>query len=136
MMAAVHRATETPAILSALQRVTDAALAYLPLNELLIELLNRIAEILGSDTAAFLLLAADRAAMAIEHARVFYQRRVVDELQRTLIPELLTAPGLELAASYRPAAVRGGIGGDWYDAFPLTGGEFALVIGDVMGHGI
>ena len=42
--------------LQALQRVTDAALAYLPLDELLIELLNRITEILRADTAAFLLL--------------------------------------------------------------------------------
>ena len=45
-----------PDALTALLRVTDAALAYLPLDELLIELLNRIAEILHSDTAAFLLL--------------------------------------------------------------------------------
>src|SRR4051794_30003797 len=39
-----------------MQRVTDAALAHLKLDDLLIELLERIAEILGSDTAAFLLL--------------------------------------------------------------------------------
>ena len=45
-----------PDALAALQRVTDAALAYLPLDELLLELLDRIAEILRSDTAAFLLL--------------------------------------------------------------------------------
>ena len=38
------------------QRVTDVALGYLPLRELLDELLERIAEILHSDTAAFLLL--------------------------------------------------------------------------------
>src|SRR3954463_4386284 len=39
-----------------MQRVTDAALAHLKLDDLLQELLERIAEILGSDTAAFLLL--------------------------------------------------------------------------------
>jgi anti-sigma regulatory factor (Ser/Thr protein kinase)/GAF domain-containing protein len=43
-------------VLAAMQRVTDAALAYLTLDELLAELLERIAEILRSDTAAFLLL--------------------------------------------------------------------------------
>jgi len=39
-----------------LQQVTDAALATLTLDELLRELLDRIAAILGTDTAAFLLL--------------------------------------------------------------------------------
>ena len=42
--------------LEALQRVTDATLAYLPQDELLTELLNRISEILHSDTAAILML--------------------------------------------------------------------------------
>src|SRR3954452_4030894 len=54
--AAVRRAEATARTLSAIQSVTDAALAYLPLDELLIELLERIAEILRSATAAFLLL--------------------------------------------------------------------------------
>ena len=31
---------------------------------------------------------------------------------------------------------RGGIGGDWYDAFALGRAGVALVVGDVMGHGI
>src|SRR4051794_33490194 len=39
-----------------LQRITDAALASLSMQELLHELLERIAGILGTDTAAFLLL--------------------------------------------------------------------------------
>jgi serine phosphatase RsbU (regulator of sigma subunit)/anti-sigma regulatory factor (Ser/Thr protein kinase) len=223
--------------LQALQRVTDATLGYLPLDQLLDELLQRIAEILGSDTAAFLLLddlgqslvataakgieeeveqgvripigsgfagriaadrraifvpdtdaadiynpilrekgirsllgvpllvegevigvlhvgtlsarefsdtdvellqlAADRAATAIERARLFHQRGVVEVLQRSLVPEELpTVPGLELAARYLPAVRRGGIGGDWYDAFLVGRGAIALVVGDVMGHGI
>ena len=42
--------------LEALQRVTDAALAYLPEDELLPELLERVAAALNSDTAAILLL--------------------------------------------------------------------------------
>jgi serine phosphatase RsbU (regulator of sigma subunit)/anti-sigma regulatory factor (Ser/Thr protein kinase) len=223
--------------LQALQRVTDVALGYLPLDDLLNELLLRIAEILHSDTAAFLLLdeageslvataakgieeeveqgvripmgrgfagriaaerraifiedvdhadilnpilrekgirsllgvpllvegevigvlhigtltprvfvhsdaellqlAADRAATAIERARLFHQRGVVEVLQRSLVPESLPrVPGLQLAARYRPAVRRGGIGGDWYDAFLIGRGGIALVVGDVMGHGI
>jgi serine phosphatase RsbU (regulator of sigma subunit)/anti-sigma regulatory factor (Ser/Thr protein kinase) len=42
-----------------LQSITDAALAYLPLEDLLNELLTRVIEILGVDTAAILLLEDD-----------------------------------------------------------------------------
>ena len=70
--------------------------------------------------AELLQLAADRAATSIERARLFHQRGVVEALQRSLVPERLPiVPGLALAARYRPAVRRGGIGGDWYDAFAL-----------------
>jgi len=46
----------TPDTLRALQRVTDVAFAHLSLDDLLAELLERMTEILHSDTAAFLLL--------------------------------------------------------------------------------
>lgn len=42
-----------------LQSITDAALAYLPLETLLAELLTRVIDILGVDTAAILLLEDD-----------------------------------------------------------------------------
>ena len=42
-----------------LQSITDAALAYLPLENLLDELLNRVIGILGADTSAILLLEDD-----------------------------------------------------------------------------
>ncbi|HEX6020928.1 MAG TPA: GAF domain-containing SpoIIE family protein phosphatase, partial [Solirubrobacter sp.] len=91
-----------------------------------------------SDADAELLqLAADRAATTIDRARLFHQSGVVEALQQSLVPERLPMlPGLELVARYRPAVRRGGIGGDWYDAFPVTRGGVALVAGDVMGHGI
>jgi len=47
-------------VLESLQRVTDAALAYLTEDELLDELLLRVAQILEVDTAAILLLEGDR----------------------------------------------------------------------------
>ncbi|MEA2280164.1 MAG: hypothetical protein QOK21_771, partial [Solirubrobacteraceae bacterium] len=57
-------------LLESLQRVTDAALAYLPEEELLQELLRRISDILSVDTVAILLLEGDtlhaRAAKGIE----------------------------------------------------------------------
>ena len=223
-------------MLHALQRVTDAALAYLPADELLIELLERITAILHVDTAAILLLepsgemlraraakgieeeveqgvripvgsgfagrvaatraavviddvdhadilnpilrqkgirsllgvpllvtgrvlgvlhvgsltrrefteddrellqlAADRSAIAIEHAQLFEQRRVAETLQRQLLPqELPSIAGLEVACRYLPAA-GDSLGGDWYDVFELPGGRIVLAVGDVVGHGI
>jgi GAF domain-containing protein/anti-sigma regulatory factor (Ser/Thr protein kinase) len=221
--------------LEALQRVTDATLAYLPQEELLTELLERISEILGSDTAAILMLdepaqllraraakgieeeveqgitipvgkgfagriaaerrpiiiedvdhanvlnpllrqkgirsllgvplliegrvlgvlhvgtltpraftdedqdllqhAADRAALAIEHAQLSEQRRLAEALQRRLLPQRITGiPGVEIASRYMPAG--DSLGGDWYDAFALAPGKIVLAVGDVVGHGL
>ena len=81
-------------------------------------------------------LAGDRAAIAIEHAQLFEQRRVAETLQRRLLPDILpTIAGLELACRYLPAA-GSSLGGDWYDAFELPGGRIALAVGDVVGHGV
>ena len=59
-------------------------------------------------------------------------------LQRSLLSgELPSAPGLELDVVYRPAESGMEIGGDWFDAFWIDdGGTIALVIGDVVGHGM
>jgi GAF domain-containing protein/anti-sigma regulatory factor (Ser/Thr protein kinase) len=221
--------------LEALQRVTDAALAYLPQEALLSELLIRIREILHTDTAAILMLdetgrllraraakgieeeveqgvtipvgkgfagriaaerraiyipdvdhadvmnpllrqkgirsllgvplliegrvlgvlhvgtltlreftaedrnllqsAADRAALAIEHAQLSEQRRLAEALQRRLLPRRITGiPGVEIASRYMPAGES--LGGDWYDAFTLAPGKIVLAVGDVVGHGL
>jgi GAF domain-containing protein/anti-sigma regulatory factor (Ser/Thr protein kinase) len=229
-------AERASAQLQALQSVTDAALAYLPEDELLLELLYRVSEILDSDTAAILLLepngeyllaraakgieeeveqgvripigkgfagriaaerraifiedvdhadilnpilrekgirsllgvplliegrvigvmhvgsltprdftadernllqlAADRAALAIEQAVLYEQRRVAEVLQRRLLPdELSGTTGLELASRYLPASGES-LGGDWYDAFVLPGGRIVVCVGDVVGHGL
>ena len=42
---------------------------------------------------------------------------------------------LELASYYLPVDVRG-IGGDWFDVIALPGARVALVVGDVVGHGV
>ncbi len=55
--------------LSDLQRITDAALAYLPLEALLDELLTRVIAILGVDTAAILLLEDDDTTLAARAAK-------------------------------------------------------------------
>jgi serine phosphatase RsbU (regulator of sigma subunit)/anti-sigma regulatory factor (Ser/Thr protein kinase) len=52
-----------------LQQITDAALAYLPLEELLNELLTRVVDILAVDTAAILLLEDDDSTLAARAAK-------------------------------------------------------------------
>src|SRR4051794_8202702 len=88
------------------------------------------------DDRDLLQLAADRAALAIEQAALYEQRRVAEAVQRRLLPEQLApVPGLDLASRYLPASGES-LGGDWYDAFMLGGGRIALAVGDVVGHGL
>jgi hypothetical protein len=54
---------------AALERITDSALSYLSLEDLLVELLGRIQAILRSDTAAILLLDPDRDVLLARAAR-------------------------------------------------------------------
>lgn len=66
----------------------------------------------------------------MEHARA-------QELQRGLLPRTLPRlPAAGAAARYLPAGRGEEVGGDWYDLIPLSADRVALVIGDVMGHGI
>jgi serine phosphatase RsbU (regulator of sigma subunit)/putative methionine-R-sulfoxide reductase with GAF domain/anti-sigma regulatory factor (Ser/Thr protein kinase) len=89
------------------------------------------------EDTALLQLAGDRAALAIEHAHAYEQRRVAEALQRSLLPqELAGVPGLEIAARYLPAAESASLGGDWYDLFPLGGGRVGMAVGDVVGRGL
>ena len=83
-------------------------------------------------------LAADRMAVAIEHARLYEREHTIAEtLQRSLLPNVVpSVPGLRVAARYLPARAEAEVGGDWYDVVELDGGGLALSIGDVAGHGI
>ncbi|MFD4565852.1 SpoIIE family protein phosphatase [Streptomyces sp. NPDC058251] len=78
-----------------------------------------------------------RAAVCIDHARRFSrERQTALALQRSLLPPSLPATAaLEAASRYLPAA-RAGVGGDWFDVIPLSGMRVAMVVGDVVGHGI
>jgi serine phosphatase RsbU (regulator of sigma subunit)/anti-sigma regulatory factor (Ser/Thr protein kinase) len=89
------------------------------------------------DDVTLLQLAADRAALAIDNARISEQRAVTEIMQRTLLPdELPEIPGMRFSAKYLPAGSGVKVGGDWYDVFPLTNGRVAFVIGDVVGRGV
>jgi serine phosphatase RsbU (regulator of sigma subunit)/anti-sigma regulatory factor (Ser/Thr protein kinase) len=83
-------------------------------------------------------LAADRVALAIDHARIYErEHRIAETLQRSLLPERLpTLPGLEVSARYLPAAAEAEVGGDWYDVIPIHSGCIGLVMGDVAGKGL
>ena len=87
---------------------------------------------------SLLTLLADRAALAVTHARRFeHERGVVETLQRSLLPPSLPlVPGFTMAARYLPAEADSQVGGDWYDVIALEGGRVAIAIGDVSGHGI
>ena len=89
------------------------------------------------DDVTLLQLAADRAAFAIDNARISEQRAVTELMQRTLLPDALPEiPGMRFSAKYLPAGSGIKIGGDWYDVFQLTSGRLAFVIGDVVGRGV
>ncbi|MGH3343392.1 MAG: PAS domain S-box protein [Carbonactinosporaceae bacterium] len=86
------------------------------------------------DETSLLQLAADRAALAIEHARLYErERQIATTLQHSLLPEHLPdIPGVTVSARYRPA--RQQVGGDFYDLF-ARGSQYFLVVGDVCGKG-
>ena len=68
-----------------------------------------------------------------------YQRehKIAETLQRSLLPERLPQiEGVQLAARYLPGARGAAIGGDWYDVLERPDGRVALVVGDVVGHGL
>ncbi|MCQ4211506.1 SpoIIE family protein phosphatase [Streptomyces longispororuber] len=81
---------------------------------------------------------ASRAAIAIDNAR-WHQgiRNTAETLQRSLLPgPPPLVRGLDVASHYQPAQASSAVGGDWFDIIALEGDRTALVVGDVMGHGI
>lgn len=56
-------------------------------------------------------------------------------LQQSLLPHgLPEQDALDVAYRYLPA--QAGVGGDWFDVIPLPGARVALVVGDIVGHGM
>jgi len=77
-----------------------------------------------------------RAAVCIDNARRYTREHATAvTLQRYLLPhDLPHTSTLDIAHRYLPA--RGRVGGDWFDVIPLSGTRVALVVGDVVGHGL
>ncbi|WP_055711410.1 PP2C family protein-serine/threonine phosphatase [Streptomyces torulosus] len=72
------------------------------------------------------------------------EHRIAVELQEAVLPPwrgALRLPHrgpetLDVAARYLPCSSTALIGGDWYDALELPGGDSLLSVGDLTGHGV
>ncbi|MGY0059915.1 SpoIIE family protein phosphatase [Streptomyces sp. LZ34] len=79
---------------------------------------------------------ASHAAVCIDNARRYTREHTMAvTLQHSLLPRALPEQSaLDVAYRYLPA--ESGVGGDWFDVIPLPGARVALVVGDVVGHGL
>jgi PAS domain S-box-containing protein len=93
---------------------------------------------LADEQHALLTAISALVAHALERARLYEAEHTRSrELQRSLLPRgLPQLPACTAAARYLPAGQGMDVGGDWYDVIPLSAGRVALVVGDVMGHGL
>ncbi|MHB9854662.1 SpoIIE family protein phosphatase [Streptomyces krungchingensis] len=92
---------------------------------------NDMDRVTGAELAA-------RAGLVLDNARMYtYQESVAETLQESMLPHI--APrmaGCDIATRYLPGTLLGRVGGDWFDSVKLPGSRTALVVGDVMGHGL
>ncbi|MEU2718204.1 SpoIIE family protein phosphatase [Streptomyces sp. NPDC007205] len=88
------------------------------------------------EDASFAEELAARAAVCIDNARRYTREHAMAvTLQHSLLPRALPEQSaLDVAYRYLPA--QAGVGGDWFDVIPLSGTRVALVVGDVVGHGL
>ncbi|MCP3818498.1 SpoIIE family protein phosphatase [Streptomyces sp. A3M-1-3] len=99
---------------------------------------TRLTTAFDDDDAALLTEVVSRAALSVDNARRYTrEHRSAVALQRSLLPGSVSrTPGAETAGAYLPAGAGIGVGGDWFDAIPLSSLRVAFVVGDVVGHGL
>lgn len=92
---------------------------------------NDMDRVTGAELAA-------RAGLVLDNARMYtYQESVAETLQDSMLPHVARRmPGCDTATRYLPGTLLGRVGGDWFDSIKLPGSRTALVVGDVMGHGL
>ncbi|WP_448332594.1 SpoIIE family protein phosphatase [Streptomyces sp. DSM 41534] len=81
---------------------------------------------------------AARAGLVLDNARMYaYQESVAETLQDSMLPQVTPRmAGCDTATRCLPGTRLGRGGGDWFDTIKLPGSRTALVVGDVMGHGL
>ncbi|MGW1728571.1 SpoIIE family protein phosphatase [Streptomyces sp. NPDC002306] len=79
-----------------------------------------------------------RAALSLDNARSYTREHTAAlALQRDLLPRNPSGGNaLDVVWRYLPSDRSAGVGGDWFDVVELSGARIALVVGDVVGHGI
>ncbi|MER5912675.1 SpoIIE family protein phosphatase [Streptomyces sp. NPDC001982] len=92
---------------------------------------NDMDRVTGAELAA-------RAGLVLDNARMYtYQENVAETLQDSMLPRIPRhMAGCDIATRYLPGTLLGRVGGDWFDSVKLPGARTALVVGDVMGHGL
>lgn len=92
---------------------------------------NDMDRVTGAELAA-------RAGLVLDNARMYtHQESVAETLQDSMLPQIPPRlAGCDIATRYLPGTLLGRVGGDWFDAVKLPGARTALVVGDVMGHGL
>ena len=74
---------------------------------------------------------------AVERAeRYDADHELVAELHSRLLGNLPVLVGIETSARYIPAKSASSVGGDWYEGLLIGDAQHAVVVGDVIGHGI
>jgi serine phosphatase RsbU (regulator of sigma subunit) len=91
----------------------------------------------SSADLAFAQTLAARIALVIDNARLYRDRdHIARTLQQSLLPpDPPPIDGVDLAGRYRPSGEGIEVGGDFYDAFDIGGGEWTVALGDVCGKG-
>lgn len=101
----------------------------------------RFAEVVAEQCAAGLVRARAEHERAAASAQLLVQaeelRHIASTLQASMMPPRLPAiPGVELSGHHWPGGVGVAVSGDFYDVFPLGGGRWGILIGDVCGKGV
>jgi serine phosphatase RsbU (regulator of sigma subunit) len=92
---------------------------------------------IDAETAQAAMSLAGQGALAVENALLYQQQKqFTDSMQRSLLPRVYPEiEGVDLGVVYESSG-RMDVGGDVYDFMALDDGRLAVVLGDVMGHGI
>ncbi|MGW2899959.1 SpoIIE family protein phosphatase [Streptomyces sp. NPDC001212] len=94
---------------------------------------------LTAQRSAELALVESERAILTQHGILQAERMLAGRLQHALLPlprRPVRLAGLRVDVVYLPAQSGIHVGGDWFSAIELPGGDALFVIGDVAGHGI